>query len=212
MDNVFNVELLTERYLKFLQRLPDKAWYIGSTWYADAYNIAEEIGQGIDPKISAAVIAALSPQCRWERNVRLAAHMINNFIHGRPCPRLTTTTRINKAWNILTHHSPHFLNGPKERAFYLDIMGDLNAVTLDSHMSFILLGFNKGKFTPNQYRIGSTAVTHGANAYGVAPTVAQAGSWWWMRELRPYKKGVYRWWEYASAVRVSSSSSYLQRL
>lgn len=56
----------------------------GRRWYSDAYRIACRIGKqfGVHPMAAAGVIAALSPNNRWERNVQDAENVIRAYVAG----------------------------------------------------------------------------------------------------------------------------------
>ena len=56
----------------------------GARWYPDALTIATDLGARFDihPMTAAGVIAALSPNNRWERNVQDAENMIRAYVAG----------------------------------------------------------------------------------------------------------------------------------
>src|SRR3982751_6848796 len=110
----------------------------GLSWYSRASDLADALSAGTDGYVSYAtacgVIAALSPRCQWASNVRGAARMVNAFDAGLDQP-VVAGTRANrdKAWRILTSGDDplSILGGPKVRAFYRNIAGDTDAVTVD---------------------------------------------------------------------------------
>ena len=56
----------------------------GMAWYAAAYDAAYDIGNkyGIGVYLVVAVISALSPNNKWERNVKNADALIGAFLKG----------------------------------------------------------------------------------------------------------------------------------
>lgn len=98
----------------------------GSNWYASAFNTARTIAcrydlpGGIDTV--AAVIAALSPNNRWERNVRDAEALIRVYTLGGEVDALKVSSYSRnkaKAVRILKGEAPlDVLGGNKVRAFY----------------------------------------------------------------------------------------------
>ena len=93
----------------------------------------------------AAVIAALSPNNRWERNLRDADNLIGAYILGGYSDAVkvkSSTYGLNKAkaLEILEGAAPlEVLGGLKVRAFYGCIMGD-DAVCVDGHAYAIWKG------------------------------------------------------------------------
>lgn len=108
---------------------PENLTEVGLNWYATARQIALEIGDG-DLKLGAGLLAAISPQMPWERNVKLAAQtMLRDF-------RGLTDDKIAKCRAILDGVDPWLvLRGFKVRSFYANILGFENYVTVDTWMS-----------------------------------------------------------------------------
>jgi hypothetical protein len=107
----------------------------GAAWYPLAYELAAKMDPD-NPSRAAGVIAALSPQQRWNVNVANAATVIGWADAGADmaiAPRLHFTTQMAKAIAIAAHNVDPLdvLRGPKERAFYGAIMGHADAVVID---------------------------------------------------------------------------------
>src|SRR3954464_9498358 len=107
----------------------------GLAWYDRARREAERMSEayGLPTRLCAGVIAALSPRCQWASNVRSAERMIAAAIAGELEPVANgTMSNRDKAWRIANGADPdEVLSGPKVRAFYANIMGDTEAVTID---------------------------------------------------------------------------------
>lgn len=161
---------------------PD-AFVTGYTWYAHAYETAEKIGQqtGLDARTVAGVIAALSPQNGWEKNITGA----QAACHARSAAGLHTSRQTEKADAILAGADPlDVLNGPKERAFFGNIADpdDDAPVTIDRHAHDIAVGRRFGdedRGLSSMYRYANLALAYrrAARVLGIAPNVVQAVTW-----------------------------------
>lgn len=116
----------------------------GHDWYSRARFISWQIGQkyNIERHVVAGVIAALSPNNRWSRNVSDADALIKAFVLGEAKEVKVSTFGKNKdkAIRILSGEDPReVLGGLKVRAFYECIVGS-DAVCVDGHAYSIWLG------------------------------------------------------------------------
>jgi hypothetical protein len=128
------------RYRRNLRRLyaratdADKreglAWYPTAqaaclTW-ADAFNV--------EARTIACVIAAISPQCDWTSNLRIAFEVLSGqtLVTGG-----ALRANVAKARRILADRAlvttGYFKSGPKVEAFALNLAGHGWAVTIDNH-------------------------------------------------------------------------------
>lgn len=123
----------------------------GAEWYARAMAAAQTINQSVDlgSKRIAGVIAALSPNNRWERNVADAERVCKVYVNGdiddvRQVKVCTYGKMLDKAIKILecnyVEDIPNILNGQKIRAFYECIIGKSDAVVVDGHAYSIWIG------------------------------------------------------------------------
>jgi hypothetical protein len=119
----------------------------GSAWYVTAKDAAATMAQrySLSADTVAAVIAALSPNNRWQRNLRDADNLIRVYILGGYSDAVevkTSTYGANKtkALKILEGAAPlEVLGGLKVKAFYGCIMGQ-DAVCIDGHAYSIWRG------------------------------------------------------------------------
>jgi hypothetical protein len=120
-----------------------KNWYLAAFETARAISLRYCLPGGIDTV--AAVIAALSPNNRWERNVRDAEALIRVYTLGGEVDALKVSSyskNKDKAVRILMGERPlDVLGGNKVRAFYECIAGsNPEAVCVDGHAYSIWTG------------------------------------------------------------------------
>ena len=123
----------------------------GQRWYKESYYIASRIANlhDLSPVRVAAVIAALSPNNRWERNIEDAENVITAFMHGNDEDVLevkccTYTANKLKALAILKSESLDYediLKGPKVIEFFHCISNNSSDdVCIDGHAYSIWFG------------------------------------------------------------------------
>ena len=113
----------------------------GSQWYENAKKASLIIADrhNVELESVAGVVAALSPNNRWERNLVDADSLIQAYITGgialaNETKVGTYNTNKRKALNILEGGKPlDILGGLKVRAFYNCIMGSQDDVCVDGH-------------------------------------------------------------------------------
>jgi hypothetical protein len=117
----------------------------GLSWYGRAQALARHLSNqyGTGVCVTAGVIAALSPNNRWERNVVDAEALIRAYTYGENVDALKVCTFSKnkaKAITILQGADPlDVLGGRKVRAFYQCIVGQ-DSVCVDGHAYSIWLG------------------------------------------------------------------------
>jgi hypothetical protein len=124
----------------------------GKDWYQRAYTLALSFihtYQGLTLGQAIGVIAALSPNNRWERNCADAESMIKLWHVGedsRQAKVCTYNTNKDKAARILelesvdTEAIQDILSGQKVVAFYRCISGFKDTVCVDGHAFAIFMG------------------------------------------------------------------------
>ena len=171
----------------------------GVEWYARAQRMAQSISAatGLHIHTVIGVMAALSPNNKWEINVRNAYEMCTNYIDGGEIDDIkvsTYHTMKRKAWSILDDKLTDDddiltrLNGQKIRSFYSNIRG-LNEVTIDGHAFNIAqnvrhnLTDDKTNIGKKLYRELQDSYVRAAKRVDVAPHELQAITWTtWRRE------------------------------
>jgi len=179
--------------LKLYRIATDEDTTNGVEWYARAERMAKAIAKdaGLPLPTVIGVMAALSPNNRWERNCRDAATMCQAWVAGESMDSFKVScynTMKAKAWaildlgltddeDILSH-----LNGQKIRSFYSNIRG-LDEVTIDGHALNIARGKREGltsdktNMGKREYRELQAAYVRAAKRVGVKPHVLQAITW-----------------------------------
>lgn len=152
----------------------------GYEWYDRAQEIADRIGKG-DVHKGAGILAALSPQIGWKRNVEAAEQLVKT---GRASGR--TGSQNAKALRIHEGELPvDVLNGHKETHFYHNISdpNDPIHVTIDRHAHDSAVGSVNGNANrkldaEGRYNIFHGAYTEAAGQLGFeVPSRLQAGIW-----------------------------------
>ena len=125
----------------------------GVVWYANAYADCSRIALdlSVPVHIVTGVVAALSPNNKWERNVVNAHALIEGHLNGDGIDDIRVSTynaMKRKAWHLLEEMPDHegvidILNGQKIVAFYRNIMGD-DTCTVDGHAKNIYYGERHG--------------------------------------------------------------------
>jgi len=114
----------------------------GIVWYADALRDCTRIALDtcVPLHIVVGVVASLSPNNKWERNIINAKNLIHAHVNGDGMDSIkvsTYHTMKRKAWSILEAMPDHdgvidILNGQKIVSFYRNIVGD-DTCTIDGH-------------------------------------------------------------------------------
>ena len=171
----------------------------GLEWYDRAKRYASIISNlsGVNLNTVVGVMAALSPNNKWERNVKDTERMVWAWVKGEDMTDFKVScynTMKAKAWSILEDDLTEDediltrLNGQKIRSFYSNTRG-LDEVTIDGHAYNIALGIRQGltsdKTTMGKkvYRTMQAAYVKAAKRVGVKPHELQAITWTtWKRE------------------------------
>jgi hypothetical protein len=172
----------------------------GKNWYRQAHRAALDLSGPFACGVitSAGVIAALSPNNKWERNLRDAQTLFDTFktlgAYAASQVRVCTfDTNKAKALAILKLQNPTVddvvivLHGLKISAFYRCILGDSQAVCVDGHAYSIWSGelittTKTPKISPSlysqiskDYRAAAQIVS--TTSQSVTPSELQAITW-----------------------------------
>lgn len=151
----------------------------GAVWYMEANRVAYILGRTFDVSTHAAagVIAALSPQRAWERNV-IDAFDTCEF---PDVEHVHYARNMRKAWRALNdlERLGRILRGPKERAFAACILRPTNrvAVCVDRWAARAAAPEWGIRVTSRRYRAIAAAYRAAARERGVSPAVLQATVW-----------------------------------
>jgi hypothetical protein len=154
----------------------------GLAWYDRARRECERMAaeHGCDVECVAGVVAALSPRCQWASNVRSAELVLAAAAAGEPEPVVNgTMANRAKAWRVACGEDPDaVLSGPKVRAFYANITGDLDAVTVDVWCARAAEGrANPQAPVRRRYELLAHAYRRAAQRRGMHPRDVQAAVW-----------------------------------
>jgi hypothetical protein len=159
----------------------DPANVEGAAWYNRGRGHAKRMARehGCSVRTAAGVIAALSPRVRWEKNLEYANAVLAHAASGvriTPARVPVFAGSSIKAWRISLGERPlDVLGGLKTRAFYRNLTGDLEPVTVDVWAARAV-GV-EGSLTPATYHRIAAAYTAAARLRGIPPAVMQAIVW-----------------------------------
>lgn len=156
-------------------------------WYPIAHGFCALLAQtfGLETFQFAGIVAALSPQLSWQKNKAQALEFVARAQNGQSLSGLMAyPANLEKARRILAGENPlNVLGGNKVRSFYLNIMLDESAVTIDRHATSIALyGLSVAKsgqvsVTDKLYRLLAQAYKDVALSYSITPYVLQSVTW-----------------------------------
>ena len=124
----------------------------GKHWYQRAYDLAVQLIHVYQPLTlgqAVGVIAALSPNNKWQRNCQDAERIIKAWHVGadlmsvKVCtfnPNKRKAIAILKLESVDTEAIAKILNGRKVTAFYKSIMGHKESVCVDGHAYAVFVG------------------------------------------------------------------------
>lgn len=166
------MSLLVKNIKTVLSLASDEEYTKGYTWYEDAYNWSLSVAERHKTSVYcvAAILSALSPSAKWERNKGDTLTVLSAVENGlTPDKYKVTTYGFNKVkahmialeCGVLNreayeHFLSYFVNGTKTQNFYKNIAqrDTENALTIDGHAIHIAtLGYR---------RVGITALDKGA--------------------------------------------------
>lgn len=162
--------------------------YQNTAWYDAARVELAEIAESFDMVLSdvAWLAATLSPHLSWELNKQSLIAFLCSW-YGLP------TEYSNSAYGKNTHKCTRYMlgeidglpSGPKVSAFYLNLMGDYSALTIDRHaMRIALFGMwriteETGDMSPsvNEHRLITLAYENVSRMLGITAVELQAITW-----------------------------------
>jgi hypothetical protein len=173
----------------------------GNAWYPLAHGIVREWADTFGRSMAnvACIIAALSPQNEWTRNLIQA----DDILHGNMPSIGGIAANIRKARAIrddnATDTIDYFPTGFKVRAFACNLAGDYSLVTIDTHALQIAAGEVSANLrirTWDNYATFAGVYTAVAKRFKLEPAILQAITWiTWKRLYSPeHKRSVRRRW------------------
>jgi len=150
----------------------------GREWYPAAEGIVAALAERYHaprPHV-AGILAALSPQQRWRRNVLSAVAVLE----GEPRRAAGYKPNVAKAEAIAAGHPPlGVLGGDKVTAFWANLYGSRHAVTIDTWMTRAATGATRAPEQPKgaYYARIRNALESAAAMAGEHPREFQAAVW-----------------------------------
>jgi hypothetical protein len=141
-------------------------------WYSEANEFAHDLAAKYTLPVDtvARLIAVLSPLQKWERNkyyadLALREHAATGIV-PRGCHMLSMN--VAKAQDLLDGNGAKL--GPKTEAFYKNILGCRESVTVDSVAASIAIGWSD---MPGGYKMSNACFDTIAQAYHLAASIVQ---------------------------------------
>jgi hypothetical protein len=155
----------------------------GHAWYETALETAKQFAReyGVSYRHAAGVIAALSPRMKWGTNKDDSKRILQAVAAGSGIiPKCAAYgANVRKAWRIANGEQPaKVLGGPKVNAFYRNICGDYNGVTVDVWAARVAEPYNHhfaGR--DKDYQVIAAAYASVADSLNLFPAFLQAICW-----------------------------------
>ena len=192
--------------LRLYHKATDADMVQGIAWYPEVRRIVGEWATTYcyhDDTV-AGVIAALSPQQEWSRNLIMA----DDILAGRPPSVLGLRSNIAKARlmrdsnpleSLSTRMMRLFPSGPKVNSFALNLAGDNNVVTVDTHAMQAGLNDVMARYTLKwaPYKVFAECYARAAVNVNRMPCEFQAIIWHAWKRLYPrgVKNQLRKQWE-----------------
>jgi hypothetical protein len=180
------VSLMKDNILRVLDDASDYAVAEGVRWYDDAFALADYLARDTTYARwqTAGLIAVISPRLHWNLNTLYPFIIMDLHATGQrevaswPSMCVTHPGR-EKAFRVLDGDISPVMNGVKVEHFYRSIMGETEAVAVDTWASRIALGDPSygGGVSKSVYPYFKEAYCQAGEGAGFEPCVAQAISW-----------------------------------
>jgi hypothetical protein len=163
----------------------------GMSWYENANSFCKRLSVTYQfPVVKvAAVVSLLSPRNRWEKNKVDAENLFLAYRNGENPHHVKVSTfngnRSKAVAIILGKEDMIMPNGPKTKAFFKNIMGSSDTVTIDTHAYSIACGERKIAPTISRplYRKIEAQYIETADLLGIKPYQVQACTWVTFRRI-----------------------------
>lgn len=185
---------IEDRFDLLLYRAKEQpSFQTDARWYAEQEAWLRELPVADTPRLIAAV-AVLSPQVSWASQVKYTPRLADRWediesVHEIEYPGLLANRK--KAYRLIQgEHPTDVLSGPKVCAFYQNLTGNEEPVTVDTHMVDAALDLRcpaerEGiHLTAHRYRTIEAALQKVAPIHSLSPAMAQAAIWSYVRRDR----------------------------
>lgn len=143
LAHVANVIAYEKNILETFARATADQISDGMVWYPRAIESLERIRANVnyppyladkDMRVIPAICAMLSPRVAWGTNLDATRKLVTAASQGlRVCPTVAGVRKnVSKAWETANDGCISRISGPKVTAFFANLCGDFDRVTLDS--------------------------------------------------------------------------------
>lgn len=159
-------------------------------WYKEARDFSLYLSamNGLPLEVTTGVIAALSPVKSWEENKKLAEQFLKTGNCGHLGAMKAKARMIVELEQPTRENIVKILRGRKISAFFLNILGDKQVVTIDRHALSIALGrrckdSDYQGLTDKQYNFFVWSYQLAAQKLNISPARVQSSTWVIWRKL-----------------------------
>jgi hypothetical protein len=131
----------------------------------------------------AGVVAVTSPMLRWSQNIKVAEAYCRQYQAGLPREEWVPAIYVGRSMaraHLILQGDWTALSGPKVEAFFENLRGNHDVVTVDTWM--IRLGLKSNEATPKRLTLIVTACERVAAKLDMWPAEVQAIAWLVARE------------------------------
>ena len=191
IDHLGNVSQFETRILESYALATRAEISDGKTWYTRAAESLEAIrltacGPVVrwekSARVVPAICAVLSPRNSWQNNVDGTRKIVRAASQGNRVPPIVAGVRrnVNKAWMIAETGDTALVSGPKVSAFFANLCGDFERVTIDVWAARVC-GITDEKIMNHldrtRYVSIEIAYRNAARTLGLLPAQLQAICW-----------------------------------
>ena len=180
--------------LRLYQERTEADEALGIAWYPKAHKLVCEWSDvyGYSIATVACVIAAISPQCDWERNLIIADEVLAGYGVSTSGAIRSNVAKAERIRDDRSHDMRHYFSyGPKVYSFACNLAGDYSVVTVDTHALQAALANVQAtyKLKWGPYAVFAECYANAAKVVGLEPATFQAILWHtWKRKYPPSAK------------------------
>lgn len=175
-------DLMLDRSLAYWHAADSEVRVAGRQWYPVISDRAAALAPELPRCTVLGAMAILSPRVSVARNLA----DLETVLTGRPWTTTAFPRNVERARRLIDGERFDDLVGaaPKTRSFLANLLGDEQAVTVDTWMMTVLLDLARGQrdgqqgsLTTRQYHVLADILRDGAEQVGVTPRTYQATVW-----------------------------------
>jgi|ERR1051326_4972395 hypothetical protein len=169
-----NATQVKNRAIRYYADATDEQRVQGERWYWDATDKIDTMLHKADDPVNyreaARMAAILSPRCRWDRNLKALEQVLNG-------EKVTIPGILHRSIKLAesVKEGRWGLSGPKVTQFYKALIGDEDAVPVDSWMSKAFGG--NGAPRAKEHKSIQAGIRRAALELDISPRTLQATVW-----------------------------------